>query len=71
MTTATLGTIHSYPENPRVFKALIAAKYNNVSIAQNGNFTMGTTNKSEEFLEKFPMGKVPAFVSQESYHILW
>ncbi len=70
MTNASIGTVHSYPENPRVFKALIAAKYNGLNISQSTNFIMGTTNKSDEFLDKFPLGKVPAFVSVTNVLIL-
>ncbi|KAI9593497.1 glutathione S-transferase [Syncephalis fuscata] len=56
----TFGTVHSYPQNPRVAKALIAAQYNGVEIAQ-PEFEFGKTNKTPDFLAKFPTGQVPAF----------
>ncbi|KAI8052287.1 hypothetical protein BDF22DRAFT_687469 [Syncephalis plumigaleata] len=56
----TFGTIFSYPENPRVAKALIAAQYTGVEIAQ-PEFAMGKQNQTPDFLAKFPTGQVPAF----------
>ncbi|RKP24893.1 hypothetical protein SYNPS1DRAFT_33112 [Syncephalis pseudoplumigaleata] len=56
----TFGTIYSYPQNPRVAKALIAAQYTGVEIAQ-PEFAMGKENKTPEFTAKFPTGQVPAF----------
>jgi len=50
--------IYSYPNNPRVWKAQIAGKYNGVEI-ETPPFQMGTDNKSPAFLEKNPNGKVP------------
>jgi len=50
--------IYSYPNNPRVWKAQIAGKYNGVEI-DTPAFQMGTDNKTPAFLEKNPNGKVP------------
>jgi len=52
-----LQKLYTYPNNPRAFKALIAAKYNGVEL-EIPAFTMGETNKSAAFLAKFPFGKV-------------
>jgi elongation factor 1-gamma len=57
-------SILSYPKNPRVYKALIAAKYNGVEIAT-PNFNFGTDNKTPEFLKKNPNGKVPVLETPE------
>ncbi|EGF79252.1 hypothetical protein BATDEDRAFT_37118 [Batrachochytrium dendrobatidis JAM81] len=57
---APIGKIYTYPNNPRVFKALIAAKYSKVEVEE-VHVAMGKDNKTPEFLEKFPLGKVPAF----------
>lgn len=54
------GKIYTYPNNRRVQKALIAAKYNGLTIDV-PEFAMGTENKSADYLAKFPMGRVPAF----------
>ncbi len=54
------GTIYTYPNNRRVQKALIAAKYNGLTIDV-PEFAFGTDNKSADYLAKFPMGKIPAF----------
>jgi len=61
-----LGKITTYPNNWRVSKALIAAKYNGLEIEQTG-LEMGVTNQSAEFLAKFPMGKVPAFEGSDGF----
>lgn len=53
-------TIYTYPNNYRVQKALIAAAYNGVKVNVPTDFKMRETNKTAEFLAKFPLGKVPA-----------
>ncbi|XP_071833687.1 elongation factor 1-gamma-like [Apostichopus japonicus] len=58
------GTLYTYPENVRASKVLIAAKYSgvNIDVVQDPPaFKLGETNKSADFLKKFPLGKVPAF----------
>jgi elongation factor 1-gamma len=57
-------TIYSYPNNPRVAKALIAAQYQGVTIATPA-FQFGVDNKTPEFLAKFPLGKVPVLETPE------
>merc|ERR1711878_253802 len=42
-------------------KAVIAAKYSGAEVSLAKDFKFGETNKSPEFLKKFPLGKVPAF----------
>ncbi|XP_046442843.1 elongation factor 1-gamma-like [Daphnia pulex] len=59
------GTLYTYPSNFRANKALIAAQYSGFKINVASNFVFGETNKSETFLKKFPLGKVPAFESQD------
>jgi len=56
--------IYTYPENPRVYKALIAAKYVGVEI-EVPSFEMGTDNKTPEFLKKNPLGKVPVLETDD------
>jgi elongation factor 1-gamma len=56
--------IYSYPNNSRVYKALIAAKYNGVEI-ETPPFEFGKDNKTPEFLEKNPLGKVPVLDTPE------
>merc|ERR1712025_696093 len=55
------GTLYTYPDDFRAFKALIAAKYSGAQVTVAKDFVFGETNKSAEFLKKFPLGKVPAF----------
>ncbi|ALC47154.1 Ef1gamma [Drosophila busckii] len=59
------GTLYTYPENFRAYKALIAAQYSGAKVKVAENFKFGETNKSAEFLKKFPSGKVPAFETAE------
>jgi len=56
-----LQTIYSYPQNPRVFKAVVAAAYNGLEVKVDDNFVMGTTNKTPEWMAKFGASQVPAF----------
>merc|ERR1711872_197116 len=55
------GTLFTYPDNFRAQKALIAAKYSGADVKVAQDFVFGETNKSADFLKKFPLGKVPAF----------
>ncbi|KAG0343844.1 Elongation factor 1-gamma 1 [Podila humilis] len=57
----TVGTIYSYPQNPRVIKALVVAKYNGLEVKVADDFVFGTTNKTPEWLAKFGASQVPAF----------
>ncbi|KAE8355991.1 glutathione S-transferase [Aspergillus coremiiformis] len=57
----TLGKIFSYPGNPRVMKIQAVANLSSVEIATDPDFEMGVTNRTPEFLAKFPMGKAPTF----------
>ncbi|KAG2421112.1 hypothetical protein HFD88_000728 [Aspergillus terreus] len=57
---APFGKIYSYPNNPRVAKAQAAANINGLEL-DIPEFKIGETNRTPEFLAKFPFGKVPAF----------
>jgi len=61
------GTLYTYPENFKAFKALVAAEYSGTKIqvvSTPPDFVLGETNVTKEFLAKFPLGKVPAFESK-------
>ena len=63
-----LQTLYTYPDNFRAYKALIAAKYSGASVKTDPKFVFGETNKSKQFLSKFPFGKVGVgVISQEVY----
>ncbi|XP_053134860.1 elongation factor 1-gamma [Hemicordylus capensis] len=67
---AAAGTLYTYPENWRAFKALIAAQYSGAKIqvlSAPPQFHFGQTNKTPEFLKKFPVGKVPAFEGDDGF----
>jgi elongation factor 1-gamma len=55
------GKLYTYPDNFRAQKALIAAKYSGAQLTVPADFVFGETNKTPEFIKKFPLGKVPAF----------
>ncbi|XP_065159426.1 elongation factor 1-gamma isoform X2 [Atheta coriaria] len=59
------GTLYTYPENFRAYKALVAAQYASANVKVASNFVFGETNKTADFLKKFPTGKVPAFESND------
>ncbi|KAJ3258709.1 Elongation factor 1-gamma [Boothiomyces macroporosus] len=62
------GKIYSYANNPRVQKALIAAKYNKLDV-QESIISVGKENTLPEFLAKFPLGKVPAFEGADGFTV--
>jgi elongation factor 1-gamma len=51
-------TLYTYPNNKNSFKALITARYVGVQVDVPA-FQMGKDNKTPEFLQKNPTGKVP------------
>ncbi|XP_034951158.1 elongation factor 1-gamma [Chelonus insularis] len=63
------GTLYTYPENFRAYKALIAAQYSGAQLKVAEDFVFGETNKTEKFLKKFPLGKVPAFESKDGKYL--
>ncbi|KAJ8684239.1 hypothetical protein QAD02_020031 [Eretmocerus hayati] len=63
------GTLYTYPENFRAYKALIAAQFSGAKVKVAQDFVFGETNKSEKFLAKFPLGKVPAFETSNGKYI--
>ncbi len=54
--------MYTYPDNFRAQKALIAAKYSGADLTVAKDFVFGETNKSADFLKKFPLGKVALLV---------
>ncbi|NXD46190.1 EF1G factor, partial [Copsychus sechellarum] len=63
-------TLYTYPENWRAFKALIAAQYSGARLrvlSAPPQFHFGHTNRSPQFLQKFPLGKVPAFEGDDGF----
>ena len=53
--------LYTFPDNFRANKILIAAKYSGANVkvvSEPPEFVLGQTNKTEEFLSKFPLGKV-------------
>uniref|UniRef100_A0A8C0TN71 Elongation factor 1-gamma n=1 Tax=Canis lupus familiaris TaxID=9615 RepID=A0A8C0TN71_CANLF len=68
--TMVAGTLYTYPENWRAFKALIAAQYNGAQVrvlSAPPHFHFGQTKGTPEFLHKFPAGKFPAFEGDDGF----
>ncbi|SPJ78644.1 related to elongation factor 1-gamma [Fusarium torulosum] len=59
----SIGTIWTYPFNPRAMKVQAVAAMNGRTIDHAPDFVMGKTNKTPEFLADFPLGRVPTFRS--------
>ncbi|KAL4862488.1 hypothetical protein BDV12DRAFT_202983 [Aspergillus spectabilis] len=62
------GTIYSYPSNPRVAKIQAVANLSGLTLDM-GEFAMGQTNTTPEFLSKFPLGKAPTFSSADGVNL--
>ncbi|KAH7111214.1 glutathione S-transferase [Dactylonectria macrodidyma] len=67
---APLGTLHAVPFNPRVKKILATAALAGIELTVPSEFKFGVTNKSSEFLVKFPLGKVPALETATGFHLV-
>lgn len=63
------GTLYTYPENFRAYKVLIAAQYSGAAVKEASEFVFGETNRSDAFLAKFPLGKVPAFETKDGKYL--
>jgi len=62
------GTLYTCKDNFRSQRILIAAQYGNAKLnvcQEPPNFVFGETNRTPEFLAKFPQGKIPAFESKD------
>lgn len=57
--------LYSNPDNPLLNKILIVAKYGEVDLQVTPDFKLGQDNKTEEFLKKNPLGKVPVLETEE------
>ncbi|MEQ2267531.1 Elongation factor 1-gamma [Xenotaenia resolanae] len=64
------GTLYTYSENWRAFKAQIAAQYSGARLKLASSppaFTFGQTNRTPAFLNNFPLGKVPAYQGDDGF----
>lgn len=60
-----MQTLYTYSDNFRAYKSLIAAQFSGAVVKVDTSFKFGVTNKTDAFLSKFPLGKVPAFESAD------
>lgn len=64
-----VNKLYTYPENFRGYKAIVAAQYSGAPLDVVKDFKYGETNKTPEFLNKFPLGKVPALETDDGQAI--
>lgn len=70
--SAASGTLYTYHDNFRAYKALVAAEFSGAKVrvvSDPPDFVLGETNKTVAYLAKFPMGKVPAFESADGKNL--
>jgi len=65
------GTLYTFPGNFRAYKAQIAAQYSGakLTVAGEDKFKMNDTNRTAEYVKKFPTGKVPAYENDAGVHL--
>ncbi|CAF3658662.1 unnamed protein product [Adineta steineri] len=65
------GTLYTFSGNIRGYKAQIAAQYSGaqLTVANDDKFKMNETNRSEEYVNKFPTGKVPAYENDADVYL--
>lgn len=68
---APFATLHTLTTivHAKVTKSLAAAALNDLEIIIPSNFVYGTTNKSPEYLAKFPHGKIPALETPSGFYL--
>ncbi|KAH7147078.1 glutathione S-transferase, partial [Dactylonectria estremocensis] len=67
---AALGTLHTVTFNPRIQKILATAAIAGIELTVPPEFKFGVTNKTTEFLIKFPLGKIPALETASGFHLV-
>ncbi|KAK4455382.1 elongation factor 1-gamma [Podospora aff. communis PSN243] len=65
--TTPFATIYSYPDNFRVKRAKATSLLSNLTLLESPSYTHNTTNRTPEFLSKFPLGKVPALETSTGF----
>lgn len=65
------GTLYTYSGNVRAYKAQIAAQYSGaqLTVTDESSFKMNETNRTEEYVNKFPTGKVPAYENDAGIYL--
>lgn len=51
-------TLNGVPNNFRTYKVLVAGEFSGRKVDLAKDFSIGTSNKSDKYLSKFPLGKV-------------
>ncbi|KAK0649709.1 glutathione S-transferase [Cercophora newfieldiana] len=64
---APFATIFSYPNNFRVQRAHALAALGGLELVDAPDFSIGTSNRTPEFLAKFPLGKVPVLETSDGF----
>ncbi|KAJ2728140.1 hypothetical protein IW152_006057 [Coemansia sp. BCRC 34962] len=68
---APIGTIIGpTTNNTRNYKARVVAQFLGIDLATTPDFVMNVDNKKEEYLAKYPAGKVPVFEGVNGLHLI-
>ncbi|KAJ2765613.1 Elongation factor 1-gamma, partial [Coemansia linderi] len=67
---APIGTLTGPTGNPRNNKVRIVAQFLGIELNTTPNFVMNVDNKTEEYIAKFPTGKVPAFEGANDFKLV-
>ncbi|KAJ2741411.1 Elongation factor 1-gamma, partial [Coemansia sp. BCRC 34301] len=66
---APIGTIIGPTSNSRNYKARVVAQFLGLELSSTPDFVFGVDNKKEEYLAKYPSGKVPAFEGSNGFNL--
>ncbi|KAI5993069.1 glutathione S-transferase C-terminal-like protein [Pisolithus orientalis] len=66
---APIGKLYGHPRQPQTKAILSAATISGLEIEQ-VPFEWGVTNKSPEWIQKFPLGKIPTFEDNEGFRLI-
>ncbi|KIM54531.1 hypothetical protein SCLCIDRAFT_136701 [Scleroderma citrinum Foug A] len=66
---APIGTLYGHPRQPQTKAIMSAAAISGLEI-ELPPFEFGVTNKSPEFVHKFPLAKIPAFEDNEGFRLI-
>ena len=73
MHTFSPQTLYTYPDNFRAYKVLIAAQYSGADVtvvSEPPEFEQGMTNRTPDFIAKFPLGKVHVYIYVDEPQLL-
>ncbi|KAJ2247890.1 hypothetical protein GGI13_004868, partial [Coemansia sp. RSA 455] len=67
---APIGTLNGPMANSRNYKVRVVAQFLGLELNTTPDFVMNVDNKTEEYIAKFPTGKVPAFEGANDFKLV-